>query len=291
LWWAKNKKNLDLFVFDMSQKLNIRRFPIDRMKSHRVILLIGKRGTGKSTLLKDILYHIRQRIDVGFAMSPTHDTCKMFEDCLPRACIYHEYSLPAVHNLLASLNSLVDQNKHRDCGLFLDDCMYDKSIMKSNEMRQIHMNGRHLNMWFINSVQYLMDIGPELRSQIDYVFVLREPIRSNREKLHKYFFGIFDKYEEFSLVLDKTTENHECLVLDNTQVTNNIEDTVFYYKANPNIGKFRLGKPIYFKLDHHFHRKEKLTHGKQKTKLPDAVVCKKKIQQVEKSDEKSQHGK
>ena len=87
--------------------------------------------------------------------------------------------------------------------------------------------------------------------------------------------------------MDKTTENHECLVLDNTQVTNNIADTIFYYKANPNIGKFRLGQSIFFKLDHHFRRKEQPSNNKQKTKLPDTIVCKKKIEQVEKSDEKT----
>lgn len=273
-----------------ANKLRIRRFPIDKMKPNRTVLIVGKRGTGKSTLLKDILYHLRKRVDTGFAMSPTQDTIRMFEDCFPRSHIYNEYSLDVVRNMLVSLTSLTEQNKTREIVFTLDDCMFDKGIMKTREMREIHMNGRHLGMWFINCVQYLMDLGPELRSQIDYVFILKENVISTRQKLHKYFFGIFEKYEEFSLVMDKCTNNHECLVLDNTQVNNSIEDSIFYYRADPKIGKFRLGKSIFFKLDHYFRRtNEKLDAGRHgeppKTKLPDPIQSKKRIQQVEKDDE------
>lgn len=264
------------------------------MKPNRTILIVGKRGTGKSTLLKDILYHIRKRVDTGFAISPTQDTIRMFEDCFPRSHIYNEYNLEVVRTLLNSLTSLTEQKKKREVVFTLDDCMFDKGIMKTKEMREIHMNGRHLHMWFINCVQYLMDLGPELRSQIDYVFVLKENVISSRQKLHKYFFGIFEKYEEFSLVMDKCTNSHECLVLDNTQVNNSIEDSIYYYKADPNIGRFRLGKSIYFKLDHYFRRTDDKPSGirpgePQKTKLPDPIQAKKRIQQVEKADEPNEH--
>ena len=278
----------------MANKLKIRRFPIDHMKPNRTILIVGKRGTGKSTLLKDILYHLRKRVDTGFAMSPTQDTIRMFEDCFPRSHIYNEYSLDVVRNMLNSLTSLTEQGKIREIAFTLDDCMFDKSIMKTKEMREIHMNGRHLGMWFINCVQYLMDLGPELRSQIDYVFILKENVISNRQKLHKYFFGIFEKYEEFSLVMDKCTNNHECLVLDNTQINNKIDECIFYYKADPKIGKFRLGKSIFFKLDHYFRRANKPhtlgRHGEPpKIKLPDPIQPKKRIQQVEKEEEDPKH--
>jgi len=64
---------------------------------------------------------------------------------------------------------------------------------------------------------------------------LREPVINQRKKLHQYFFGLFPTYEEFSTVMDKCTENFECLVLDQTQITNKIEDCVYFYKADPKI--------------------------------------------------------
>jgi len=268
--------------------LRIRKFPIDKMKPNRTILVVGKRGTGKSTLLKDILYHLRKRVSTGFAMSPTHDTIRMFEDCLPCSHIYNEYNLDVVRTLLESLASLQEQRKLRDVAFILDDCMFDKGIMKTKEMREIHMNGRHLRLWFINSVQYLMDLGPELRTQIDYVFVLKENILSNRQKLHKYFFGIFDRYEDFSKTMDECTNNYECLVLDNTVPNNRIQDCVFYYKANDKIGKFRFGKSIFFKLDHYFRRTSQSPNAPrpgQSTKLPTPIQSKARIQRVEKIED------
>lgn len=270
----------------MAKKLKVKLFPIDDMKMNRVILVVGKRGTGKSTLVKDILYHLRNKVDIGFAMSPTYDTQKMFEDCLPQSHIYNEYSLETLRNLLTSMDYLKSQGKIRHAVLTIDDCMFDKGIMKTKDMRELHMNGRHLNICFINSVQYLMDMGPELRSQIDYLFVLKENTISMRKKLHTYYFGIFEKYEEFSMVMDKCTNNYECLVLDNTQKDNKIEDSVYYYKANPNIGKFRVGKTIYFKLDNMYQREsQSFFNPSQKLKMPDAIKTKGKIEIVEKDDD------
>ena len=273
-------------------KLKIKKFPIDHMKSHKVILIIGRRGTGKSTLLKDILYHMRKDIDIGFAMTPTLDTQEMFEECFPKSHIYNDYSLEAIQNILKSTKALKRAGKKRSTLVGLDDCMFDKSIMKSKEMREIHMNGRHFCLCFINCMQYVMDMGPDLRSQVDYVFVLKENIINNRQKIHKYFFGMFNKYEEFSMVMDKCTNNYECLVLDNTHPENKVEEAIFYYKANPNIGRFRIGRSIFFKLDYFYQRVDEeeetrkrraLITGKMPCpRLPDPVAIKKQIDIIEK---------
>jgi len=99
------------------------------------------------------------------------------------------------------------------------------------------------------AVQYLMDLGPALRTQVDYCFALRENVISNRERLHKYFFGVFPRFEEFSRVLDACTANYECLVIDNTVQSNNITDCVFWYKASPDLPPFRLCAPVFWELE------------------------------------------
>lgn len=273
-------------------KLKIKKFSIDTMKQDRTILIVGKRGTGKSTLLKDVMYHLRKKVDIAFAMTPTLDTIRMFEECIPRSLIYNDYSLEMVQNILSNLKALEHQQKVRHAMLCLDDTMYDKSVLKSKEMREIHMNGRHFHLTFINCVQYVMDLGPEMRSQIDYVFALKENIISNRQKLHKYFFGMFEKFSEFALVMDKTTANYECLVLDNTRPGTSIEENIYYYKGNPNIGRFRIGRSIFYKLDSYYYKDDKDQRIRQQVihqtgripaaKLPDPVEIKQKIETVEK---------
>ena len=66
------------------------------------------------------------------------------------------------------------------------------------------------------TMQYALGIPPALRSNVDYVFILRENINSNRKRLYEHYAGMFPTYEIFSQVMDQCTSNYECLVIDNT---------------------------------------------------------------------------
>ena len=228
---------------------------MEAMQPHCTVLIVGKRRSGKSTLLRDILYHLRNKVDMAFAMTPTYETTAMFEACMPTSHVFNDYNLEQVTNILNNLKALKEEKKERSTLLVLDDCMYDKKIMRSVEMRKIHMNGRHFNLYFINCVQYLMDIPSEIRSQIDYVFAFKDSIRKNREKLFNYFFGMFNTFHDFELVFNQCTNNYECLVLDASQCDNDISKGIHYYKANINIEPFTVGRSIYFKLDKFYKRK------------------------------------
>lgn len=52
-------------------------------------------------------------------------------------------------------------------------------------MRELFMNGRHRRMFVLIAMQYVLDMPPDLRSQVDYVFALRDTIHSSRDKLWK----------------------------------------------------------------------------------------------------------
>jgi hypothetical protein len=114
--------------------------------------------------------------------------------------------------------------------------------MKDVCIRQCFMNGRHWKIFFMLTMQYCMDLSPDLRANVDYVFILRENVIQNREKLYKSFFGIFPTFDMFNQVMTSCTENYECLVLDNTSKSNKIQDCVFWYKASLR-KNFRIGSP------------------------------------------------
>jgi len=42
---------------------------------------------------------------------------------------------------------------------------------------------------------------------------------------------MFPSFEVFNQVMTQTTENYECLVIDNKSQSNKLEDQVFWYKA------------------------------------------------------------
>ena len=62
----------------------------------------------------------------------------------------------------------------------------------------------------------MMDVEVSLRTNIDYLFTMREVILANRQRLYKNFFGQFGSFAEFEKVMVACTQDYRSLVMDNT---------------------------------------------------------------------------
>jgi hypothetical protein len=126
--------------------------------------------------------------------------------------------------------------------LILDDCMYDDSWTHDKNIRYLFMNGRWLKVFFIITMQFPLGIQPALRTNVDYVFILREPYKNNRQRLFTNYGSAFPSFEFFCQMMDQCTQNYECLVINNNTQSNKMEDTIFWYKADIH-GEFKMGAP------------------------------------------------
>ena len=61
------------------------------MGDDKVCVFIGKRGTGKSTLITDILWH-KRHLSAGIAMSGTEDGNGHFKQFIPDLFVYNDYN-------------------------------------------------------------------------------------------------------------------------------------------------------------------------------------------------------
>jgi len=199
--------------------------------------------------MTSIMYALRSRLDFGVAMTPTEESMDMFRKHMPDAWIlpcYSQEKLEAMLNVQRRCQR--EKKRSRHLFLFMDDCMYDKKVLRSTAMRDLFMNGRHLKITFCCAMQYIMDMGPDLRTQVDYVICTREVIIANKMKLWKYFFGMFERYDDFSRVMDKCTENYSALIMDNTVRTGGIADSIFWYRASLDVPAFKIGAESFWKL-------------------------------------------
>jgi hypothetical protein len=237
-------------------KLELRKFDPSTIKSDSVVVFIGKRNTGKSYCMKDILsYH--KELPVGIVISPTESANNYFEKFIPNMLIYDEYQ-PAI--VKRFLDRQVNINKHKNeqikkygssdidnrAFLILDDCLYDKSWPTDKNIRSIFMNGRHYKIFFLITMQYCLGLPPILRANIDYVFIFKNNLIKEREKIYNHYAGIFNDFSTFCTVMDKCTDNYECLVIDNKVQSNKLEDQVKWYKAKE--VNFRLCNPELWSL-------------------------------------------
>lgn len=94
-------------------------------------------------------------------------------------------------------------------------------------------------------MQYCMGIPPSLRTNVDFVFILRENLINNRKKLYEQYAGMFPSFDIFCQVMDQCTENYECIVIHNNAKSNKLEDQVFWYKASDH-EEFRVGAAEYW---------------------------------------------
>ena len=258
--------------------IQLKKFKPESMADDKVCVFIGKRGTGKSTLVTDILYN-KKHLPDGIVMSATEEGNHHYKQYVPDLFIYGDYDKEAIERVLARQKKLISAKKE-NVGSFilLDDCMYDRKFMKDSCIRQCFMNGRHWKIFFMLTMQYCMDLTPDLRANVDYVFILRENVLQNREKLYKSFFGVFPTFDMFNQVMNACTENYECLVLDNTSKSNKLEDCVFWYKAKLR-KNFRIGS------DHlwNFHKRNYNTrHNNTTTVDPSKIKARQALTVVKK---------
>ena len=232
-------------------EVNLHDWKPARLKSNRNILIIGRRGSGKTTLLMNVLYALHGQFDVAVAMCPTKTTCDLLARHIPLRFIHtNGYSEIQMASFLSHCQRSVER---KGAGapkylLIWDDCMNDRKIQQSAALRTLAMNGRHLNITFINCMQYCMDIHPSIRSQMDYVLALQENIKANKERLYKYFYGMFNSAHTFYNTLDLATQNYGALVLDNTKPCLNIESVLFWYRGRPleSLPAFEIGRSALF---------------------------------------------
>lgn len=230
--------------------LPLKKFDISDIRHDKVVVLIGKRETGKSFLVRDILYHNRS-IPVGTVISPTEQSNCFYGDMLPHIFIHDEFSPEIIENVIKRQNIQKKQiRKQREVYgtsnidartfLILDDCLFDRTWASDKNIRFLFMNGRHLPVMFMITMQHPLGIPPALRTNIDYIFILRENVVSNRKRIYDNYAGMFPTFDMFCQVMDQCTENYECLVINNNVQSNRLEDQVFWYKAEAH-DAFRIG--------------------------------------------------
>ena len=221
-------------------------------KKNPCILLVGARGSGKSVLLKDILYRFHLAgVPRACIFSQTEGANHFFSDFVPGLFVHSPLDLSTLTRVFEKQKDLFIRKELKQVPadanirlvLVLDDCAYDKKIMNSKVLREIYFNGRHYGIILIVTLQYMMALNVDMRTNVDTVFFMAENVKKNRERVHEQFCAFFEEFSEFQGVFSTCTANYESFVVNNVKgLGPDPCNYVHWYKADIGL-QYKFGPP------------------------------------------------
>lgn len=255
-------------------QLRLRSFNPTTMRDSGITVFVASKGSGKSTCMASFL-HAKRHLPAGVVYSATEESNDFFGQMVPPAYCFSEFDIEALTKIYEHQKTKVSQYKRprseedrrlisdedlekrdgfwavyeRDPHIFLviEDMMYDKSKFKLPIVRDLFMNGRHRKVFAMITVQYIMDMPSELRSQVDYWVLFKEDKPVNRQKLYEHVAGGKCKSPKvFNHIMDVCTRDYGCVVIDARNNSGRIEDAVYHYRAVKR-PPFRIGCRAYWR--------------------------------------------
>lgn len=221
-------------------KLEIKEFMLDSMCDDPSIIMIAKRGSGKSWVTRAILSHF-SKIPVGIIIAPTDRMNCFYGNFFPNSFIYYEYKSEILEKILSRQIMMIkkakekkEQGKFLDSRAFIvmDDCLgQKKNWVKDSLIQELLYNGRHYRIMYILTMQFPLGISPELRSNFDYIFLLAEDFISNLKRIYDHYAGIFPDFYSFRQVFAQLTDQYGSMVIINRGTRDTFLDKVMWYRA------------------------------------------------------------
>jgi len=285
----------------MSSKQQIKKFNLKDLKPYSFIVIIGTRGSGKTTIIKEILYNFRHIIRTPLLVSATSQQTGAYSGIIPDLLIHEEYKPEIMEitfqNQLRLRNDMDNGKVRKDIkhvsAIVLDDFCGTNPVWKTDpSLEKLIYNGRHPYLFIIMCVQTPKDIPHKFRDNIDYIFVTN----ISTEKRKKFLFDNFwdGKFGEFNVFINSFNSilkvKHNFIIINAGSDENNkqgnkvkdISDYIYWARARDpkTLPKKRLGNSFYWDINNKFFNKNYLMSKysnesvtKQQAKGPEFVLA------------------
>jgi hypothetical protein len=250
-------------VLDGANRIQLEQFDLNRMVEDPCIALIAKRGSGKSWVIRSILKY-QPNIPCGIIIAPTDKMTGFYKEFFPDLFIYYRFETDTLKQLFDRQYKMIMKQAEKEKQgkrinpkslLVMDDCLSQKgSWIRDETIAELFYNGRHYKLTFVISMQQPLGLSPELRGNLDYIFLLASDFISIQKKIYEHYAGIFETFDLFRKAYMECTADFGCMVIDNRTKSPKIEDKVFWYKAKEEKG-FLFGSEA-FKRFHKQHYDE-----------------------------------
>ena len=250
----KDRYKIDVYNRKADEVIkNLRTFnPKEQLPENFVILICAKRGSGKTFLLKDLLYDFRNDFEKVYLFCKTANLQASVDndpyDFIPKENITDHFDSAKIEKIMEECENLRLRNNWEDKRnrvnnkvlIILDDLVNDPEVTNSKVLRDIATRGRHSCISLIMLSQILSSRGgfhTSIRNNIDCYISFTIFDKDTKDLVSKCYLSLVDlKLGECLLNKVPQLEPFTCFVMMLRQADNQIhvtkyEDYVFKYKA------------------------------------------------------------
>ena len=193
------------------------RFDLNRMCKNPLICIIGPPGSGKTTIVIDILKHLNY--EHGMVISPD----KIYEKVVPKEYIHHHFKNLLINNLVigqkVKMEMCDEKHINTNTGVYcvLDGCIDTLINNYTDSMVENLLDvGKSYNIANIITLHlpYHYNENEDSRINFDYIFLLRINDNFGIKKIYDLYGSDFCDFPTFRHIFLKLTEDHCAMIID-----------------------------------------------------------------------------
>lgn len=243
---------------DRPRPFVFKRFRRNMIKPGSVVVIIGKKGTGKTTVLGDLCHWFRATPEVTL-FQKTYRTNPIFHDVVPSTFCHDRWKRDVVARLMRRQETRNEKRMKQGRPpiyhtIIVDDLACSPEFVRDPQLEELVMNARWLKINLLFTLQDALKIVPALRNNADWVFALKELNPNAKKRLHEHYFGqLGSNPKQFNKLFDELTHNRGVVVLNNTSLSTRMEDNYFHWRStirdfheHPEIRRWKMGSKQYW---------------------------------------------
>ncbi len=232
-------------------------FDFSKLALDSSIYVFGKRRYGKTTFAEYILAQVYQYFKRGGYVFTQTKQNYFWQAHFPENRIYEGVNEEVLAAIIAQQKEMyhaimegakVDILPH--IILVFDDVISAGELKKSKVLEKVIYNGRHYFLFVIICSQDVKGVGPALRQNGDLVCLTYQTQERSVESIRDDYAYFFDNRYAFNYLLTKNTQDHQLLLIDQTEAKYDIQDIFKIGKApDPKTDRpvFKVGDEVFWR--------------------------------------------
>ena len=181
----------------------------------KLILVCGKRNTGKTFYTSWLLKKYKDQFDLILVISPTAKFGNDW-DFINDKFVKSEYNEELVKHLIKKNSEYIQNGLKKHILIILDDVTGEIDTQNDKLFKLLATRGRHYHISVILIAQHVKSLAsPVIRDNLDYIFILKSG-RQSIDTLYELVCYSNNK-NEFIKFVNQNTNDYNVLIYDNSK--------------------------------------------------------------------------